>query len=108
MLGLEMLAVGQPLPSWSGPLPEGSNFFRDYLGTPALLLFWPKTTSYERKMLRKGKARVALVPAGEHTFFFLYNIEGLTADWSDSSFALGLVSPEARNFDQRQPDEGYA
>lgn len=103
-----MLALGHPLPGWSKPTAEGAQFWIDYGGSPFLMLLWPNPTPAEViNFGRRKPIRFGLLPVSDHTLFLLFKIEGVTDDWSEAPFALGLTAPDERDMGNRQPDEGY-
>ena len=101
-----VIAVGKRLPGWSGPKQEGGQFQIDSDG-PTLNLYYNRPVQSEISAFRKGAIQVGLVKAGAHTLFFIFSIDGVTAGFSDCSFALGLVHPDSRNIDIRAPDHGW-
>ena len=106
MTGPQLWEVGKPVPDWSGPRAEGSQFQIDRNGVH-LLHYSRDPTSREVRGARQGKARFALVPASEHTLFLLFNIDLLTKGWSDAPFSLALVAPGLRDREPRSEVQGY-
>lgn len=102
-----LLALGRPLPNWSGPMPAGSQLFMDYGGSPFLMILLDKPRREEVAAMQRP-ARFGLLPYSDHTLFLLYSIPGLTIDdWGDAPFALGNLKPEDRNFGRCEPGSGW-
>lgn len=97
--------LGEPMPDWSGPQPEGTHFQIDSTGV-ILLHLYKDPTPREIRGARTGRARFGLVSAGRHTLFLLYDIAQLTKGWADAPFALGLVPAGKQAVQPRSRTEG--
>lgn len=92
---LTLYAIGDVVPDWPGPQGEGARFVFTNRGC-LLHLHYRRPSPREVYGVRNSPMRVGLVPAGRHTLFLIYDIPQTTNGWSDASFALGLVPPDAR------------
>jgi hypothetical protein len=94
------------IPEWRGRVPAAPRLQFDHTSL-ALWNYYRKPTTREIRGARTGDARFAIVPGGQHTLFWLYDIEHLTRTWSAARFALGLVPPDRRNLPEREPRQGW-
>jgi len=101
---LTPLAVGQRHPLVPPGIPDGVRFLAGAAGLDLLATLDPLSDKDVRAW-RRGRLRVGLVPAGRHTLFALYEVEGF-GGWSDAPFSLGAVPPAERALPERQPHQG--
>ena len=102
---LILLSVGQPHPTIPATAPDGVRFSVGPGGVEIVALL-PNLSKSEARAWAKGRLRLALLPAGTHTFFMCFDIDGF-GRWSDAPFALGLVPVECRGLPPRKPAEGF-
>ena len=99
------ISVGQPHPAAPTGVPSGVRFHAGRGGVEIVAVL-PGLTRLETRAWANGQTRLALVPAGTHTFFVCFDIDGF-GWWSDAPFALGLAPVESRGLPPREQSEGF-
>lgn len=103
---MELIAVGDRYPGFTLPRPEGTQFQIDK-GGPKLIFWFESPSAREVQGARRGRMKLGLLPGGRHVLFLLVQCEGLLKGWADSPYALGLVPPDWRAIEPRQPHQGW-
>lgn len=97
-----VIAVGQLFAKGKTFWEPGRFEYRYWHGNHLLQLNLANLTEKEIENFCTGRIHVGLF-LNQDTPFFLFKIEGLM-DWSDQSFALGLIKPADRHVDPLKPN----
>lgn len=100
-----LLAVGHRFPNFPGPMAEGPQLLMG--DTPMLVMWFNRPTPAEAKAVGTGKWRMGILPVDQHTMFMLTHVDGLSDDWMDCPYAIGLLPPERRTHDPCLLDRGW-
>jgi hypothetical protein len=85
-------AEGKPMPL---PTFEGVRALL-FQGHLAFVFSWPRPSESEIAAMRQGGVELGVVSATPSTGFFMCSVEGLSQDWCDLPFCLGIEAPEGR------------
>ena len=90
-----IIALGQPHPYLTGRRLTEGVVLSIVRGDFAICAIYDHPTPTEIAAYQHDDLRVALVPAGDHTFFMM--MKPGAQNWTDMPFALGLLDPDQRD-----------
>jgi hypothetical protein len=106
------LAIGQRCDAFNDApfLGEGMRLVADAKHAPVIWALFRNPTPREIRCAGADsgtKLKLALVPDGRHTMFWLMDLPGVTEGWADMPFSRGLLPPGLRPNIPRTPKQGY-
>lgn len=99
----DVLRVGERHPTIPAGQPDTVRFSAnsDHI---ELIATFSRLSSKDVRAWSRGRLRLGLLAAGDHTAFILYELDGFCS-WSDAPFSVGLTPAGGRDLPPREPQQ---